>query len=207
MKTLLKIVLVILVALALLGATRFVSGDGRGMPRRVDDLRVPLSTARVMGAGSDADFDVFKGTTRTFAFDKDTDEEVYFEVQMPHGYVLASNFTPHIHWTPSDAGAGNVRWCLECTWANQTATFADMSGSTDCVNGAAGGVAYAHQLTNFTAVNGAALTSMSAMGVCRLYRDANDGVNDTYGADAFGLEIDFHITLDEIGSMSATSKW
>lgn len=207
MKKLFYVILCLFLVLILLGATRFVSNDGRGLPRRIYDLRVPLSTARILGVGADADFDVFRGTTRAFSFDPDTNEEVYFAVQMPHGYLLGSNFTPHIHWTPSTAGAGNVRWCLECTWANHLGTFADTSGSPVCVNGSAGGTAYAHQITEFADTSGALFTALSAMGVCRLYRDANDAVNDTYAADVFGLEIGFHITLDEIGSMSSTSKW
>ncbi len=203
-----KILLVFLLAacLLLIGSTHYVTQSGRGLPPRWDDLRVPLATARILGQGSDADFDVFLGNTREFTFDPDTDEEVHFTVQLPHGYMLQSDLHPHIHWAPSTTNTGKVKWCLECTFQILGGVFV-APGDPMCVAQAASGVAYTHQLAEFGAISGTPFTLVSTIGSCRVYRDANDGTDDTYTGDAFGLEVDFHYIRDENGSVSEYDKW
>jgi len=54
----------------------------------------------------------------TWGFDDNIEEELFFEVQLPHGYAPGTDIKPHIHWAPVGAGTGNVVWGLEYTTVN-----------------------------------------------------------------------------------------
>jgi hypothetical protein len=166
-------------------------------PTAWDDIRVPLTRARILGQASDADFDVYKGSVRAFTFDDTTDEEIFFSVQLPHNFTYGTNIHPHVHWAPTNTNTGDVRWCLEYTLAEEGGTFGGTT--TDCFLSAGTGTADEHILAEFSDIDGSAIDTLSAMLLCRLYRDANH-VDDDYNADAVGLEIDFHYEIDDFGS-------
>jgi hypothetical protein len=169
-----------------------------------DDLRIPGTSVR-FGASS-PDIAPFLGAGGLYlpAFDgAGTSEQVFFTVQFPHGYKLGTDICPHVHWSPTTADAGNVKWNLEYTWVEIGGTFA--ASATIDVTDAASGTAWDHQVAGFADINGSGITTVSSMLVGRLYRDPTDGA-DTYGADASLLEIDFHHQIDTIGSLQATSK-
>lgn len=167
-----------------------------------EDLRVPLSTASILGLAGDADYDVFLGATRAYTFQTAADENVYFSVQLPHSYKHGTNLRPHVHWAPSDANAGDVTWCLEYTLAELEGTFPGTT--TICVTDATETTAHKHQIASFAEIDGSAIDSVSAMINCRLYRDVDNG--DDYGSDAFALEIDFHYEVDSFGSRTEFTK-
>ena len=172
-----------------------------------DDIRVPLSLAKRLGF-SDPDWVKFTGDAPgvfELAFDKDTDEEVFFSVQVPHDWKLGSDLRPHIHWSPSTTGGGSVTWKLEYT----IAATGDVFGNTTYVNvtTAAGGIAKKSQYADMPDIDMSsfnAATDLSVMLICRVYRDVSDG--DDYAADAFLHEIDFHYEMDTIGSRDETAK-
>ena len=135
------------------------------------------------------------------AFAAGVDEEVYFEVQLPHSWKEGTDITPHVHWSPSNANAGNVTWKLEYTWSNLDAAFGNTS--TVAVTDATDTTSHKHLKAIMSAISGSGKT-MSSMLTCRLYRDVSDG--DTYGSDAFLLETDFHYEIDTVGSRLPLSK-
>jgi hypothetical protein len=173
-----------------------------------EDLRVPLTTTKL--AGNDPSFEVFQDdgggpATRgvwAYAFVHNATKEVFFECQIPHSYAEVSNIYPHVHWAPSTADAGTVRWGLEYTWANIDAAFP--TTTIIYVNDDAAGTAKTHQVASFSNIAGAGQT-ISSMLACRLFRDTASG-DDDYDYKAFLLEFDFHIQVDSLGSDAESSK-
>lgn len=169
-----------------------------------DDLRIPGSSVRLGASAPDLVAFLGAGGLLVSAFDGNaTLEQIYFTIQLPHGYKLGSNITPHVHWTPTTAGAGNVKWNLEYSWSNTGSAFP--GSTTISVTDAASGTAWEHTKAFFPAIVGSAITDVSSMLVCRLFRDPSDGA-DTYGDDASFLELDFHYQIDMIGSVQPSSK-
>ncbi len=170
-----------------------------------DDLRVPLSSAR--NPSSAPGYDAFKNGTKAWAFDKTSDEMLYFETQLPHTYKFGTKLHAHIHWAPIDTGTNGVVWCLEYTiqYINGGAYPAS---STECVRQVGAGVAYGHQIAEIVEIPGIT-GSVSAVLVGRLFRDANSSEakgTDDYDADAFGLSFDIHYEIDSFGSRQETVK-
>lgn len=204
------------------------------LPELYDDVRVP-ATAVQGGGVKDPDFGSVlpAGNLRTWRFDKNVVEELFFVVQFPHSFKEGSTIYPHIHWMPVDTDTGSVVWGLEYSWADVNGTFqappvvtyttiapvtmlttlapttaapttppvdSDVIYTTD----AADGVAWKHQVTSFSPIDGAEF-GISSMLVCRIFRAANSP-HDTYDADAALLEFDIHIVKDAAGSLNEFTK-
>lgn len=169
-----------------------------------DDLRVPLSATR--NPSSAPGYDAFKDGTKAWAFDKASDEMLYFEVQVPHNYKLGTNLDAHVHWAPIDTGVGGVVWCLEYTFQYIGAAFG--ATTTDCGRQVGSGTAYQHQIINVEVVTGTS-GSVSALLVGRLFRDADSSEGkgtDDYDNDAVGISFDLHYQIDSFGSRQETVK-
>ena len=175
-----------------------------------DDIRVPLSSIKRLGF-TDPDWvkiqDDGSGSTGVFAlaFDKDTDEEVFFAVQLPHSWKQGTDLDAHLHWAPSTTNTGSVTWKLEYT----IAAINDTLGTTALlsVTDAGDGTAKKHQYADLGDIDMSAYTAVgdiSIILICRLYRDVSDG--DDYTADAYLLEIDFHYEIDTLGSNTELTK-
>jgi hypothetical protein len=137
-----------------------------------------------------------------WAFGADTDQELFFTAQLPHGYVEGTDLHVHVHWVPSDATAGNVTWSLEYLMTTEGVVV----GGTSIISatGAATGAAPKHILTDIGVIAGAAL-KISSMVVGRIARLGTAGT-DTYPNPAFLLEIDFHFQVNTLGSTSEFAK-
>lgn len=167
-----------------------------------EDARVSLTSTKA-GGSKDPGFQKLKdngaGSQGVFAyhFDKTVEEELYFEIQLPHSfYERHGVLKPHLHWCPVDTGTGVVRWGLEFTGAN----VGDVYGNTTIVyaEDAGDGTAYKHQIAAFADLDATSF-GISRVIVCRLFRDATHA-NDTYNADAAALSFDYHIQMDAPGS-------
>ena len=123
--------------------------------------------------------------------------EVYFTVQLPHGYKEGTDIVPHVHWTPTDANAGNVVWQLEYSWQNVNGG-AFPATTTITTTQAASGTAWDSLVANFAAISGTG-KQISSQLVCRLFRDPAHA-SDTYGFDAALVEVDFHFEVETLGS-------
>jgi len=167
-----------------------------------DDLRVPLTQGQV-GLTNAPGFDVLTGSVRAYAFDKNTDEELFFEIQIPHNYKEGSTLYPHIHWCPKDNAVRNVVWGFEYTLATPYGTFGNTTTLTglDSTSGQ-----LKHQMTSLGSITGTPSTlGISTLIIGRLYRDANNA-SDTYDEDAYGLSLDIHYEIDSLGSNSLLTK-
>lgn len=180
-----------------------------------EDLRVPVTATR-KGGTRDPDFakilDDGSSSQGVFAqlFDGSVEEELYFMVQIPHSWKQQTALHPHVHWLPvADGSAGEkVSWGLEYT----VAAFGEVFGNTSIIYGNTTVpdetlVANTHYITNLGSISMSGVTSVSAMLICRIFRDTtSDGLTDDYGDDAALLEIDFHYEINNMGSRSEFNK-
>ncbi len=179
-----------------------------------DDLRVPLSATK-KGESKKPGFAKLKddgsGSQGVFCewFDDGNEEELYFAVQLPHGYKYGTNLHAHIHWTPSANGTAGekVTWGLEYTLSEIGGVFGNTTiiTSSDRVPDDAAPVANTHYLTEVGTIDGSAIDSVSSMLICRLFRGSTD-TDDTYDDDAGVLEFDFHFESDAPGSRTEYVK-
>lgn len=168
-----------------------------------DDERVPVTSTR--SAASAPGFAAFPSGENTFThlFDKTSEEQLFFTLQIPHKWMTGTNLYPHVHWAPTDSDTGSVVWGLDYSWADINGTFG--ANTTITVTDAGDGTANKHQLAEFSEIDGSGISGVSSMLVGRLYRDATNG-DDDYNADAALLEFDFHIKIDSRGSSQETIK-
>jgi len=167
-----------------------------------DDLRVPV-TSSSRGGSHDPSFSRFESNSSQgvfiYYFDKSTEEELYFTVQLPHSYVAGSDLHAHVHWVPKYAGgSGNVVWGIEYIWANVNDDF---PSSTSFTTGTASVPStIKHSICSLGTIDGTG-KDFSSMLICRIYRDASNS-SDTYSNDAGLLEIDFHYQKSTLGTTS-----
>jgi len=144
------------------------------------------------------------------AFSASTEEELYFEVQMPHSWKVGSDIEAHVHWLPNVAATvtDKVSWGLEYTWSNVGDTFGNttiISGDTIAHGSTA--VANSHCITELGDIDATGKT-LSSMLMCRVFRDATGSLGtDDYASLASLLEIDFHYQIDALGSKSEYVKY
>lgn len=171
-----------------------------------DDLRVPLSTVRVGPVGP-PDFSIFltgTGSTkgvRAYMFDAGSEEQVFFDVQMPHPYKQGTNVIPHAHISPMTTGSGVVRLGLEFSLSPVNGTFSNpvIYYTTVAITG---NEIRKHKIANFADIDLTAYTTNpSIMIKCRFFRDAAS-TKDTYGADIAVHEFDFHYLKDRFGTVA-----
>lgn len=168
-----------------------------------EDLRIPVTAVGTAGLN---DPDWVKVTddgggsqgVYTYGFSATVEEEIFFNVQLPHGWEEGSDIKPHCHWLPSSTNTGTVRWGMEYTWANIGAAYGN--SAIIYAEQAGSGTTNFHQLAEFSDISGTGKTS-SSMLIVRFFRDATHA-NDTYTADALLLEVDFHFIISQIGETS-----
>jgi hypothetical protein len=172
-----------------------------------EDLRVPVTSVKTGGA-KDPGFALFlaNGASQgvfAYHFDKTAEEELFFAVQIPHSWKIGSPINPHVHWSviTVPAGGTTVRWGLEYTVVDIGGVFSApviiYTTATDPVT------RYKHLLSGFSDIVMTGVTGVSAMILCRVFRDV---ANDNFDADAALLEIDFHYEIDTVGSRQPTTK-
>lgn len=139
----------------------------------------------------------------TRAFDPNIQQEVFFSVQLPHGWLEGTDLKPHVHWVPldGDLGSTDVGWGLEYTWANVGEKFGDTTilYSTEFATPVIPETD-SHVVTSLGTMDGTG-KKISSMIMCRAFRDAGAvGTTDDYTGEAGLLEIDFHYQKEGLGS-------
>lgn len=142
-------------------------------------------------------------------FSAGTEQELYFTLQIPHGYKVGSTLYPHVHWTTSAGtpSGTNVVWGLEYSvmaiGGNFGVTTTLLSNTTIAAIGTPSGTGQ-HLITSLGTIDGTNL-GISTIMICRLYR-ATGNSNDTFSNEAGFLGFDIHIEKDTEGSRSEYSK-
>jgi len=178
-----------------------------------DDMRVPV-TATSVGAARVPNFQQWltngAGSTGVYTYffpdgNSSQERDLFFAVQLPHGYKYGTDLKPHIHWFPkTTGGAGEVvSWGMEYTLAKIGTSFSN----TSIISGNAVVlpedpiVANRHYLTPLPDIDGSGIDAVSAMLFGRIFRDCGGSLQtDSYGGDVGLLEIDFHYQIDRVGS-------
>jgi hypothetical protein len=136
-------------------------------------------------------------------FSSSTEQELYFTIQIPHGYKLGSTLYPHVHWTTATGtpSGTNVVWGLEYAVAPIGGTYPNTTiqtgNSVIPVIGSPTGTGQ-HIITPLGTISGTNL-GISTVLVCRLYRSVGDA-NDTFGYEVGLLGFDIHYEKDTEGS-------
>lgn len=115
-------------------------------------------------------------------FDATTDESAVFCGVIPHNAVLTSGLLVRLMWMADTATSGNVRWGVQ--WEGDgtdldSDSFDTATLATSTAN-ATNGIESVAEIT-CTSING--LTAGDRYRL-KIYRDADDGVNDTMNGDA-----------------------
>lgn len=138
----------------------------------------------------------------TYAFDGAAlTEEVSGAFELQHDYKEGTDIIPHVHWYPTTAGAGNVKWQLEY-WIRINDTV-KLTG-TITITDAASGTAWTEERADFPAITGTTLL-INAQIHFRLFRNPTDAA-DTYAADAAIGTIGIHYEINTMGSRQTLVK-
>lgn len=147
-----------------------------------------LTVVRTNGGGSQG--------VLTYAFDKDSEEELYTSVQLPRD-CYKTVVEPHLHWMPSGTGAGTVTWCIEYSLTNHLATQPAVTTIATCSQ-STNEIDRQHLIADFPAIDISGAKD-SAILLFRVYRAAANA-SDTYDADAFATDFDLHYQVRNKGS-------
>lgn len=182
----------------------FLRGESNEVVAVYDDLRIPANTLSIPAASA-PDFD---GTNGCWLFDNNTTEEVFMQIQFPHGWKQESDITPHLHWQKTTSASGNVYWQLDYKWApiNEVmdSGFTTLSTTSTVAGTPDTDTADLHLISSFGDIttSGRQISDMLVMKLSRIGGDAAD----TYGADARLLEFDIRIQYNSIGSDGEFTK-
>ena len=170
---------------------------GLDWSNRWDDLRFPAQGINPPGSLVDADVE---STTGMLLFAENRNEMVAGIAQMPHSWSEGSEIRPHIHWTPTDASAGDVLWKLEYQIKNVGEAFDFSTGWSELtVLDAASGTNGSHQIAPFGSIDmtGNRISCCISWRLTRMGEDESD----TYAEDARVIEFDIHYLTDSMGSV------
>ena len=171
-----------------------------------DDLRTPInSSLRV--SGKQPTETVYRGGI-VYSFSKISDNQIAFNVQLPHKYKLGTDIEFHIHYILPTAGSGggaeNVKWDFTYSWAD----IGDAIPAKTTVNTTLdmqSKLADTHYLGEIAAtIVGSGTGGVSSMLICSLTRDVS--VANNYNDVVYMIEVDFHYQINTLGSRQESIK-
>ncbi len=165
-----------------------------GTGRVITHLRI--GAASFYKGGNPPELDVL-GMFPILRFNPDADEQAYYEDIIPFKLTAGTVVTASVHWTyQGGADAGKVVWGVEYI---NVATGEAVVGGTSTITGTSAGNHTSGQKVN-TALNTGIVGAVAedSLGI-RIYRDADDGVNDTLAVDADLISLHLHFIIDKLG--------
>ena len=158
----------------------------------------------ILGAGASAPDLISFNATNIFVYGfagLATSEQLFGQPEVTHDYKQGTDIYVHVHWTPTDNNAGNVKWYLEYSWQNIDAVFP--AATVISIIDPSSGTAWTHQLAEFPLISGAGKNIGSIFNF-RLYRVP--GGEDTYQSDAALLSLGIHYQINTFGSRQRLIK-
>lgn len=166
-----------------------------------NDIVLPPDT--IQGGNLRPDRVTLVGNIDAYGFDGvNAIEEMSGSFELLHDYKEGTDLRPHIHWCPSDANSGDVKWQMEICIVTINGTYTNVF--TLSALDPSEGVDRQHQAKEFEVINGSALT-IGAVAHFRIFRDPTD-IEDTYGSDAILLSLGVHYEIDGDGSRQTFTK-
>lgn len=164
-----------------------------------------LGAIGVRGVGAnDPTWKAFSGNGFGYAFEKLKMNQCWVDFHIDHHINPAHPVYIHLHWSPADDTAGNVRWGVEIlSHGNPTEAFT--GNRTFYMSGASLEAFPAHHVVECTdaeAIPGGVLIPGGIV-KCRLFRDPTNEA-DTYAGDAFPWFLNLHYRADRQGTPSKT---
>lgn len=159
-----------------------------------------------LGTGSSApDLVSINGSKlRSYGFDGgNLTEQLYGSFEIPHTYNVGSTLRPHIHWSTTTTGTGNVKWQLEYEIKDVGEIFTGVTSTIVAVD-STDGVAYKNHVVEFNTINIPTL-KIGAQCKFRLFRNPSDA-EDTYGSDVILLTLGIHFEVISNGSRTVMAK-
>ena len=128
-------------------------------------------------------------------------DEIHSSFEVLHDYLEGSDLHYHIHWYPTTAAVGDVKWTLRYAWFNR-GTVPGAATSVSEVS-TTPGVAWREQTTSFT-ISGIGKT-MGSRFVFSISRSPADP-QDTYAAYVAVTDTGAHYEKDGLGSRQMLVK-
>lgn len=172
---------------------KFSGLDAEKFPLYQDCSISPLAMS--VGPSDPATLVALSGGVLTYSFDPDALNQLYFSVQLPHGYLPDTKVLPFIQWCPSLSGVGNVVWGIEYTWAG--IGFTVPAAATLTKTAASPETAMKHAYTELDEINPRVPSSntkdktISSCFFARIYRDGANSA-DNYKDPVFLLSAGIH---------------
>ncbi len=186
----------LLIAISLWAVAFVAFGGGPEMPEqdllKWQDLRVSLLSTNAAGSNPPGLVKILAtGSSQgifCYGFDRNTEEELYTSVQMPHGFHKGI-LDPHVHWQSTDNSIATVVWAIEYVTQNYNQVGSPASEIIRAIQESSG-TARKHQIAEFPHINLSGVKD-SAIILLRFFREAGSS-SDTYNADAIATDLDFH---------------
>jgi hypothetical protein len=133
-----------------------------------------------------------------------TDNDIHCSLRPPYDWKQGTSIIPCFNWAPSDTGSGDVKWAIDYTTADPGGTY---SGTVTTISQIASTNTTAFEHIHTTFSTGITLTGKgrNVSMLMKVYRNASDTVNDTYGSSAFLNNIQFCYEIDKLGGSYTAS--
>jgi hypothetical protein len=141
-------------------------------------------------------------TARAFAGTGATVEQLGGSKELFHEMLFGTDIIPHVHWAPTTADAGNVKWQLRYMLVNRNGVYG--SGVTTSVTDAAPGVAWKGLRSNFPAISTVGVLAGSRI-MFTLFRNPADAA-DTYAHPVIAPNFGVHVQVDMLGTHTVDDK-
>jgi len=165
-----------------------------------DDQQVNIAAVK-LGSSAPTWTD-YKGA-KVLAFSKSQDNSLSFNLQLSHKYKLNSNIEFHLHNTPSDDTAGDVRWTLSVSMVDINGDFPAPTTYTavQTVDANTGDKHILFEIDD----NIGNFAGVSAVGLLTLTRTGTHE-DDDYDNDIYLTALDSHFEVNTMGSRQEATK-
>ena len=174
----------------------YIDGGFRKEEAGWRDMTADLGTGRVSGANVPT-WSAFRNGIYAYSFAKG--DEVWITFHPNHDVQVGAKFYPHVHWSTTGTGTGDVVWGFEYTIAEGHDT--DEFPTTNTVYATttvSTGVAYRHHIAEVADGSAITMPDVDSLIMFRIFR-YNDA-SDTFTGDVFGLTADIHYRADRFAT-------
>lgn len=193
----------------------YISKSGINIQTMWDDIRFPLTAARLEVSSGRLEYNFFNGAVGFQSNARYPNEPASMLCQVQHDWKLESSLKPHLHWIQQSADEPNWLLAYKILENGDSLTIeTDYSNHTLAIK-SSNRFTYSSgnllQFTEFPTISMLGITSVSAVIHFALFRDSNN--TSTLFADVdpssiteYTFEFDIHYERDALGSRQEFSK-